>query len=238
MTDRPILLLTRPREGSERFAELVQARFGDVFEILIAPLQEIEWVDFAPVSEAPEALIFTSQNGVLGWNRVYSNAGSQAYCVGPQTTKAAVAAGHKAQDCGGDAEALIATILAEKPIGSLLHVHGEHSRGRVAERLSAAGIPTDSRIAYRQVALPLSDAAKNVLESAPQVIAPLFSPRSATLLMQALPEKTRPWLAVISPNAAERVDAMLQRRMMVAEKPNAEGMLDAIEALLAAACNS
>ncbi len=238
MTNRPILLLTRPREGSERFAEMAQARFGDAFEILIAPLQEIEWVEFEPVSEPPVALIFTSQNGVLGWNRVKTDAKPHAYCVGPQTTKVAVAAGHNATDCGGDAEALIKTILAESPEGPLIHVRGEHSRGRVAERLTEGGIPTESRIAYRQVALPLASRARKSLERSATVIAPLFSPRSAALLMEAMPEKAKPWLAVISPNAAERVDAMLQRRMMVAEKPNADGMLDAIKALLAAARNS
>ena len=238
MVDRPLLLLTRPKDGSERFAELVKARIGDEFEILIAPLQEIEWVEFEPASEQPEALIFTSQNGVFGWNRVDSGSRVPAYCVGPQTTKAAAAAGHKAKDCGGDAEALIKTIMAENPDGPLLHVHGEHSRGRIAERLTNSGIPTDSRIAYRQVAMPLSASATTALKNAPVVIAPLFSPRSAFLLMEALPRKAEPWLAVISPNAAERVDAMLQRRMMVAEKPDADGMLDAVKALLAAARNS
>lgn len=214
---------------------MVRARFDDAFEIVIAPLQQIEWLDYAPAEGDVEALIFTSQNGVLGWNRDDSVAKPPAYCVGPQTAKAAEAAGHVVFEAGGDADALVRLVRSRKPNGPLLHIRGEHVRGNVAGRLTDAGIPTQERIAYRQTALPLSSAAESALRSGAPVIAPLFSPRSVSLLMEKLPEHAQPLLAVISPNAAERVDVMLHRRMMVAKTPDAAGMLDAVEALLAAA---
>ena len=235
MHDQPILLLTRPQEGSERFAEKIRARFGDAMQIVIAPLQEIEWMDFETDWRTPQALIFTSQNGILGWNRDDSRPSLPAYCVGPQTSASARAEGHEAIECGGDAEALVAKILADNPRGPLLHICGEHSRGNIAERLSRAGIETQSRVAYRQKALSLSDTAEKALIGTKPIIAPLFSPRSVSLFCDALPVGASPFLAVISPNAAERVDVMLQRRMMVAENPDADGMLDAVAALFAAA---
>lgn len=238
MSDRPILLLTRPAEGSDRFAEMLRARFGADLPIVIAPLQRIEWVDFTPPDPKTKALIFTSQNGVLGWNRDTSAAKLPAYCVGPQTANAARAAGHEVIQAGGDAEALIDLIQSQKPQAPLLHIRGEHARGNVAQTLTQAGIRTFDRIAYRQIALPLSDDARKALQGSTPVIAPLFSPRSVTLLLESLPEKSQPWVAVISPNAARRVDAMLQRRMMIAKTPDAAGMLDAVEALFAASAKA
>ena len=234
MSDRPIILLTRPKDGSKRFAERVVDRFGDAVEIVISPLQRIEWVEFAMPDEPPNGLIFTSQNGVLGSVRVDSLAGLPAFCVGPQTTGAATAAGYRAMDCGGDAEAVIAAILDQTHKGPLLHIRGEYGRGRIAERLTEAGIPTDECVAYRQVSEPMSDAAAKLLKGGRPVIAPLFSPRSAKLFYNALPTAAAPWVAVISPNAAEPLDDMLRRRMIVADTPDAQGMLDAIAGLLAA----
>ncbi|PIY73336.1 MAG: uroporphyrinogen-III synthase, partial [Rhodobacterales bacterium CG_4_10_14_0_8_um_filter_70_9] len=40
-----------------------------------------------------------------------------------------------------------------------LHLHGEDVRADLAQDLSAAGIPTQALVAYRQAAQPLSDAA-------------------------------------------------------------------------------
>jgi uroporphyrinogen-III synthase len=54
------------------------------------------------------------------------------------------------------------------------------------------------------------------------------------LFYSALPEDAAPWVAVISPNAAEPLDDMLRRRMIVADTPDTQGMLDAIAGLLAA----
>jgi uroporphyrinogen-III synthase len=234
MRDRPIILLTRPQDGSKRFAERIVDRFGDAVEVVLSPLQRIEWVDFATPRGRPKGLIFTSQNGVLASIRVDSLKGLPAYCVGLQTTGAAAAAGYQAMECGGDAEAVIATILDQQPEGPLLHIRGEHGRGRIAERLAEAGVSADECIAYRQVSEPMPDVAEKLLKGDRPVFAPLFSPRSAKLFVQALPKGAAPWVAVISPNAAEPLDDMLRRRMIVADTPDAQGMMDAIAGLLAA----
>lgn len=209
----------------------IQARFGDAVQVLQSPLQRIEWVDFDRVSDF-DALIFTSQNGVLSWTRAENVPRGVAYCVGPRTAELARDYGFDAVDAGGDAEDLIAHILKAAPNGPLLHIRGEHGQGDIANRLNSAGIETHQLVTYRQVAMDLTDQAVSALMGDCPVIAPLFSPRSATLFAQALPKGAAPWVAVISPNAADRLDVVLQRRMMVSKQPNADGMLDVIGDIL------
>ena len=229
---RPIVLLTRPSAGSSQFAEALKARFGERVEIVTSPLQEIEWLDNG--GEFPEVygLIFTSQNGVLGWNRDKKGPHPTAYCVGPQTTALAESLGLNAVDCGGNANALVDYIVGLAPLTPLVHIRGEHGRGNIAEQLNQAGIETFERIIYRQTALSADVSFKRAFQSGRIVIAPLFSPRSVGLFMNVLPSEAEPWLAIISANAAERVDAKFQRKMMVASAPNREAMLDSIEEIL------
>lgn len=229
---RPILLLTRPLDGSKRFAEAVSARFGTTIEAVIAPLQSIEWIETEPLDREPSALIFTSQNGVLGWNRDHNAFDGVAYCVGPQTTALALSLGLRTVDCGGSAEAVVEKIVADQPKGTAVHFRGVHGRGNISERLKNAGIMCEERIAYRQVALPPSQAFTQSFQSGRPLLAALFSPRSVSLFCEAAPRDATFWLAVISPNAAERVDLMLQCRMMVANAPNAGAMLDLVEEFL------
>jgi len=229
---RPFLLLTRPQDGSERFATQVKARFGDTIETVIAPLQSIEWLGADGISDDTEALIFTSQNGVLGWNRALFQGDCVAYCVGPQTAALAGEFGLETVECGGNASALIALVLKARPSGKIVHFRGVHGRGDIAKKLRQQGLNCEERVVYRQAAVAPRPAFGEALRSGRPVLAPLFSPRSAALFCENCPQDATPWLAVISPNAAERVDLMLQRRMMVAEAPNGGAMLDLVEEFL------
>lgn len=229
---RPIVLLTRPLAGSERFATALRVRFGDRIEVAIHPLQRIEWIDVQELTIEPKALIFTSQNGVLGWNRDKNSPFSTAYCVGPQTTAMAQECGLNAIDCGGDAKAVIETVLAERPVGPLVHYRGEHGIGDIAKNLNQARIETVERVCYRQSLETPDDDFATLFEVEQPVIAPLFSPRSVSLFQDALPDPADPWLAVISANAGERVDAKRQQKMIVAKAPNASAMLDAVKDIL------
>jgi len=225
-------LLTRPTRGAELFAKAVKDRLGDAFEIVIAPLQRIEWLDAGPIDTPVGGLIFTSSNGVLGWNRDDSASMSPAFCVGPRTTATARKFGLNAIDCGGSAEDVVDSILSKNPPTTLVHYRGVHGRGEIATRLTEAGMETLEKIVYRQVQIPPTEKLNDVLSSGKTVVVPLFSPRSVDLFVKSLPEKSDPWLAIISPNAGKRVDVMLQRRMMVAKAPNADAMLDLVEDIL------
>jgi len=214
---RPCLLLTRPEERSRHFA----AACADLpLRIVIAPLQRIVPVPHDPAPlEAAETLVLTSVEAVpfAGPGR-----GRLAFCVGPATAAAARAAGFAvAVSATGEAEGLAAII--DRPA---LHPHGRH----LARDLGVEGV-----VVYDQVAQPLPPAGRAVLEGDAPVVLPLFSPRSARLAAEAAREARAPLHPIaISANAA---DAWAQTRAevpLVAETPDAEGILAALHRWLEA----
>ncbi|MCV2882137.1 uroporphyrinogen-III synthase [Actibacterium sp. XHP0104] len=230
MTQGPTpIILTRPWEQGQEFA----ARLADVLPgtpVILSPVMRIEPLPADNLPEA-EAVILSSTNAVpaVAGQRIV------AYCVGPRTARAAQEAGLQAVDCGGDAEALVATLTHIAPKGRLLHLRGEHARGEICARLNAAGLRCDEQVVYRQVPQELSRNARDALAGAGPVVLPLFSPRSARLLSARCADaRAGLVLVAISEAALQAWESPAPRHAVVAQKPNAEAMLQAITALFAA----
>ncbi len=222
------VLLTRPAAQSRSFAAALEARLGALVRPVIAPLM-------APVFLPPDlpdgpfaAVIFTSATAVKAVAGL--DLPKRAWCVGGQTAARASAAGFQAVSAEGDAAALVAAVLADPPDGRLLHLRGEEVRGDVAERLNSAGIETVSAVVYRQEPQALSPEAAELLSADGGVIVPLFSPRSAVLMRQALPAGVRAtlWLVAMSDAVAEAAEGLPHEALVVARRPDAEAMLDAV----------
>lgn len=176
---KPILLMTRARAASERFVSDLNAKGMDGVRVLYSPLLDIVPTDTVPDLSGIGGVIFTSSNGVAF---APDGAGQSAYCVGARTAENAETRGWRVDLVSQDAEKLVDSVKKAAPTGPLLHIAGAHRRGDIAQKLSAAGIPTDVHVAYKQPLLPLSDAAKEVLLAdvgEVTVIVPLFSPRVA-----------------------------------------------------------
>ncbi len=225
------VLLTRPQAQSQTFAAALQARFGDRLRPVLAPLM-------APVFLAPAlptgpfaAVIFTSATGVEAGRSL--DLPKRAWCVGAQTAARARAAGFQALSADGDAAALVAAILADPPTGRLLHLRGEEVRGDVADMLNSAGLETFSAVVYRQDPQPLTSEARAVLAENGPVIVPLFSPRTGALFRQALPDDLRADLHFVAMSEAV-ADAVagLAGTVVIARRPDADAMLDAVAVLL------
>jgi uroporphyrinogen-III synthase len=231
----PPFLLTRPAAQGDRFADALRARFGSQVRVVASPLLVPQ--DLSPaLPEDSAGVIFTSETGVAALGRLRPAKGLPAWCVGDRTAQAARRVGYEARSAAGDAAALVAMILAEAPPGPLLHARGADSRGAVAERLTAAGIPTTEAVVYVQRPAPLTAGARALLGGADPVIVPLFSPRSAALFaaeVAAIPESAPLWVVALSPAVAAAV-APHPARQAVAASPDAAAMLDAAEALIAA----
>ncbi len=176
--------------------------------------------------------IFTSANGVLPAPRP----GMPAWCVGDETSRAARAAGWSGLSAGKDAEALVARILADCPNGPLCHFRGVHSRGRVAQRLTDAGIATTERIVYDQRPEVLTERARQVLEQPGAVILPLFSPNSANFFVHQAGSGASWFVAAMSPAIANELEGCRMKCLVVADAPNAQSMLDQVFFLADAAC--
>lgn len=228
----PLLLLTRPAPQSQRFAQEVRARLGEV-PVVISPLMQTVFHQ-PDLPDLPfRAVILTSETGVKATSRLGTALPALAFCVGNRTAADATAAGFDARSADGDVHALAAMILASGLAGPLLHLRGEDSAGNLAEMLTKGRIETHSAIVYTQTPCPLTDQALALFRQDTPVLAPVFSPRSARLLAAALPQtRVAPlWIAAISPAAADVARALNPARLVTAAHPDGENMLHAVAEL-------
>lgn len=220
------VLLTRPEAAGDRFATELADAFGDRVRIVASPL-------IAPRYLAPDlpvgaaGLVLTSETGVEAAGRI-RRAGvplpTRAYCVGDRTARAAREAGFDPLSADGDADALVAMVLARAEAGPLLHLHGRDTRGDVAARLTAGGVPTSGHVVYEQVPQPLTPAARALMDGGGTVVVPLFSPRTAALFAATAPHHATLWVAALSPAVAQVVAGLPLARLVTASRPDAAAM--------------
>lgn len=231
----PILLLTRPEAASRRFAAAAVARFGDRVRPLIAPLMQIVEDGGALPLDGIRGLVFTSENGVSAAAARTRRRDLPCWCVGDRTTAAALAAGFPAESAQGDAVALARLLIGRKVRGPLLHLHGAHVQADLGAALAPAGIDLRGLAVYRQEPLALTDAALAALAAPSRIFVPLFSPRSARLFRAAAGSVRAPLdLLAISPAAAAPLRDWPGTSALVAARPDADAMLDALADRLAA----
>lgn len=232
--DSVLVLVTRPAADAARFAAmLVQARRGTC--ILTSPLLAPSLLPVHVPSGGLGGLVLTSGTALEVVAGLELPPGLPAFCVGPRTAERAAALGLAAQNAGGDAEALLALILRLRPQGPLWHLHGAETRGNLSERLNSAGIETISTVCYRQEARPLSPVAVQALVRPGRIVLPVFSPRSAQLLLAALaPLDLRATLefVAISEASAAPLHAAGLGAITVADRPDGPAMRDCVLRLL------
>ena len=227
---QPTLLLTRPAAQSQEFAERCRAALGPDLAVVISPVLSIRPRDSAPDLGSFRGVVLTSANGARALAAQADVCGVRAWCVGDRTAEAARRLGMDARSAAGSADELVDMVAGEP--GPLLHAHGAESRGRVAERLTAAGTETREAVLYDQVAQPLSAEARRLLDGDGPVILPLFSPRSAALVAAAAGGARAPLcLASLSAavDAAWTGPAPAARR--IAERPDAAALVRCVTAL-------
>ncbi len=227
--------MTRPAEQGDRFAEALRGRFGPAFDIVMSPVLVTRFL--APVlpEAMPSGVIFTSEAGVQGLGRIAALGPMRAWCVGARTAAAARRAGFDAIDGGGDAGALVRTILASGARGPLLYARGRDRAVDIAGGLEMAGTETIEAVVYAQDAQPLSQQASALFAGTVPVIAPLFSARTATFLAAeiAVTNRTAPlWVAALSTNILVAAEVTHPDRTAVSARPDTASLLDAIEELL------
>lgn len=228
----PTVLITRPDPAGTNLANELRTRWGCGVPIVLSPVLRIEWLDQAIEQRNFKTLIFTSRNGVAALSRLNPECEIPAYAVGDATAKAARQAGYDTTQANGDSDSLVARMIADKVTGPCMHIRGEHTIGDVAARLTQAGIPTQEMVLYRQVATPLNREALDCLNREAPVILPLYSPRSATLIFDQLWPDAPVVVAAISPAVAANVPKKANIATIVADRPDGEAMLGAIDAAM------
>lgn len=231
MPAAPILILTRPIAQSQRFLSQCQAAIPTTFDAILSPVLRIEYLG-APGLSGFCGVIFTSENGV---NAVLDHARAiPAYCVGARTAQAATQAGFVAHAASGSARDLADLIHQAQPKGPLIHLRGKHQTGDLAGELGKAGLNVQSCVVYDQIAEKLSDTALVALRGSGRVILPVFSARSAGLILDqagTLAESVD--VIAISSTVA---DAFSNNALhvSVAKTPDATGILTEIARLMVA----
>jgi uroporphyrinogen-III synthase len=225
-TPEPTLLLTRPRAASERFAAACRRRWPKA-EVVIAPLMEIVPTDEPAPGGDYAGMIFTSSNSVA-----FAGPGNgvPAWCVGERTAAAAKRAGFASVMAGETAADLVTFLAQARPGGRILHPHGVHQRGDVAERLTGAGLDVQGHAVYDQRRLPAGPEFAVALRR-PRVIVPLFSPRSAALFADAARPFLEPgavdgpWIVAMSPAVRDALPSGWRQTATVSERPDADAMV-------------
>ncbi|QPM91525.1 uroporphyrinogen-III synthase [Pseudooceanicola algae] len=228
---RPLVLITRPAPDGQRLADLLQADPACEVDILVSPLQQIEFLPL-PAPEPGTELIFTSRNGVRAWQAANGQGALQAWCVGDATASAAREAGLEARSAAGSVEDLLTLLRAQAPAAPLLHLRGERHRGDLTGRLQAAGLLAQGVTAYRQCALPFSPKAQTAMKQAPLIIAPLYSPQGARLFATGWKSDALLMIGAISPAIVPIVAPLAAHAVRIAAQPDGVSMLEVIAGLI------
>ncbi|MGR3621190.1 uroporphyrinogen-III synthase [Pseudophaeobacter sp.] len=221
-TAQVALLMTRPQAASQRFvAELPEALLAGL-RVIHAPLLQISPLEVKIEYAGFAGVIFTSANGVAAAGKPV--AGLPVYCVGQRTANSAKKAGWQAQVCGGAAAELVAGLRDLRPPVPLLHLHGRHTRGEVATRLTELGLPCSSQVIYEQQLLPLSLEIKQEISAQSDVMVPLFSPRTARHFASLGLDQVNLSLIALSDAVAAELKDLNCKDLRVSKTPDAIGM--------------
>ncbi|MEY8827301.1 uroporphyrinogen-III synthase [Sedimentitalea sp. XS_ASV28] len=228
------LLMTRPRPEAERFLRQLPHDVLRRVTPVVAPLLDIETCDAAVALDGFTGVIFSSGNAV----RAVSCDTQQvpAHCVGAATARLARQRGWHTGEIGIDADALVSALIRAKATGPLLHLCGSHTRGGIAERLSAAGCATKRQKVYAQKLRHFDEKTRAILRDGACVIAPIFSPRTARQFVDQCPKTRDLHLVAMSAAVAEPLSDMAHSTLTVASQPNNASMALVVEKLVHRHC--
>lgn len=194
MSNTPTLVLTRPMEATLRLLAQVEAAFGHSVPNVISPILRVEPVGTWPDIPSDAEVILTSEHAVRG-----DLDGITSHCVGRRTADAAKAKGACVQTIADTADELLGVLQARQ--ANYLHICGSHKAVDISAQLTAMGLSCRDHQVYAQAARPLTDVARTALEGEDPAVLPLFSPRSARLVGEAI-AKPGPRLHVIAMSKA------------------------------------
>lgn len=124
MPPKPVVWITRTRDGAERTAKAIAAAGG---EALIAPVMEAVPARARIAPDSFDALVVTSGNAVTAFCEMCERRDMAVYCVGNRTCQIAVDNGlANAKSADGDVSALFDFICADAPKSTRLLYAAPH----------------------------------------------------------------------------------------------------------------
>ncbi|MAN45210.1 MAG: uroporphyrinogen-III synthase [Alphaproteobacteria bacterium] len=233
----PPVIVTRAEPGASETVERL-ARLG--FRAILSPMLVLKELEGAvPDLSDVRNLIFTSANGVRFFMQAAGGmtpqvAGMTAWGVGPATNAAIQEAGFGLHVEGdGNAEDLAAMILKSDPdSGGFLHVANSAAAGDLVRRLREGG-----RTARFQALYETAPTGQLALKARQAILAPddcmvlIHSAKGAAAFLSAVDKISleTSTLVAISEAAATPLTDAGAKRLLHAERPNEDALMDALE---------
>jgi uroporphyrinogen-III synthase len=227
------IAITRPEEDAAPLKAKLEALGHDVIAV---PLLAIRSRTSIVVPERNwQAIAVTSANGIRTLPDLPHLKSIRMLTVGPQSLKAALAAGFKAEAHGGDVHGLAAFICEhlDPADGPILYLSGAETAADLELQLKDAGYDCQRLVLYDAVPADSLDTVDDALRRRRVDAVLLYSPRTAhiwrTLVEKALPSEQVPMplhlclsrnVAAVLPEAWPRV---------VAQSPDEAAMMALLE---------
>jgi len=232
------ILVTRPEADGERTAQKLRERGCDV---LLGPVLRIKHIEEADFGAGPwDAVAMTSANAAHALERHARRlhiTRLPVLAVGRRTAEAARAVGFTdIASADGNEQALAHLIGARLPRGNrILYLAGEDRAGDLALAVAPHGVRVETIVIYRAVAADrLPDTAVVALRAGEVNGVLHFSRRSAVIYLDCvraagvLDSALRPFHYCLSNAVAELLVAAGASRVMVAQSPEENALLDLV----------
>ncbi|MGB1033909.1 MAG: uroporphyrinogen-III synthase [Primorskyibacter sp.] len=229
----PTVLLTRPAAQSRAWVRSWPDDLRAAVRVVVSPL--IDTCATGPLPDLRHAagLIVTSAAAVRAFAELDGRFCGPVYTVGHATARAAQDIRLDARPLAQDADGLVKALHRLAPPAPLIHLHGTHTRGAIAPRLTRLGLPTRGAVIYDQPERALTDAAHKVLNGTRPVIVPLFSPRTAMRFAGGPTARAPLYLVCMSPAVAMAAQGQPTEAVTIAADPTATAMTATMRSLVA-----
>ena len=230
----PSLLITRPIEAAERFAD--QARTLG-FDPILAPMLTIEFAQRANLNlDGVQAVLLTSGHGARALAHATNRRDVLIFTVGNATAEVAKQFGFtNVSSANGDGAALASLVTRRLVVsnGPVVHASGDKQAFDIVGALSQKGF--DARLALLYNANPVKRLPADTLMAitARRIdYAAFFSPHTGRtfgrLVRQAgaAEAMTSVTAVSISPNVSNSLGGLIWRKQLTVEKPTAAAILD------------
>jgi uroporphyrinogen-III synthase len=232
------VLVTRPEPDGERTAQKLRARGC---EVLLAPVLRIRHLEEADLGAGPwDAAAMTSANAAHAMERHSRRlevTRLPVLTVGRRTAEAARTVGFTSIASAHGNEQALAQLIGDRVVRGkkILYLVGEDRAGDLAVAVAPHGVRVETVVVYRAVAAErLPDAASAALRAGEVNGVLHFSRRSAVIYVDCakaagvLDSALRPFHYCLSQAIAEPLVAAGASRVMVAQSPEENALLDLV----------
>jgi len=224
------LLMIRAYDQAARFISDLEISNPVVF----APIVRIELMNIEQTLPVADMLIFSSSNAVRLYADREQNCDAETICVGSMTAKIAGDLGFKVTQTFETAMLLIAHFRNAHPdTKRILYPRAETVSLDIASELADMGYRISDTILYRQKFQPLTNQAKDLIESSSLII-PILSKEAAKHFLESIvsikPQDLT--LVCISPTVASIFDDFGEINVKIVGNPTRAALCAEIKACL------